>query len=183
MRFDSMGRRAEYLETTADEDLIITNKHQYFVYDGYLCLQIVNAQTGVAEYAFEWNPTEPRSGRKRPRNKNVSELVYYQRARGVAAHYEYAPFGAVTVQTRGDGWGTLDFSALNPFRFSSEFADDTLGLVYYNYRHYEPLTGRWLRRDPIGDFSSVNCVAFNRNYVFQADALGLLTFNPYASVL
>ncbi|MGN0854266.1 MAG: RHS repeat domain-containing protein [Kiritimatiellia bacterium] len=118
--------------------------------------------------------TEPRSGRKRPRNKNVSELVYYQRARGVAAHYEYAPFGAVTVQTRGDGWGTLDFSSLNPFRFSSEFADDALGLVYYNYRHYDPLTGRWLSRDSSGEhwsrglcsFLSNNC----RNYV---DVLGL----------
>ncbi|MGN0854564.1 MAG: RHS repeat-associated core domain-containing protein [Kiritimatiellia bacterium] len=83
-------------------------------------------------------------------NKNVSELVYYQRARGVAAHYEYAPFGAVTARTRGDNWGTLDFSSLNPYRFSSEFADDATATVYYNYRHYEPVTGRWLTRDPAG---------------------------------
>ncbi|MGN0854566.1 MAG: RHS repeat domain-containing protein [Kiritimatiellia bacterium] len=176
MRFDSMGRRAEYLETTADEDLIITNKHQYFVYDGYLCLQIVNAQTGVAEYAFEWNPTEPRSGRKRPRNKNVSELVYYQRARGVAAHYEYAPFGAVTARTRGDGWGTLDFSSLNPFRFSSEFADDTLGLVYYNYRHYEPLTGRWLSRDPVVNEEGCDYAFIANDSVNDWDDLGLISF-------
>ena len=28
--------------------------------------------------------------------------------------------------------------------------DDT-ATVYYNYRHYEPVTGRWLSRDPVGE--------------------------------
>ena len=32
-------------------------------------------------------------------NKNVSDIVSYQSARGVPAHYEYAPFGAVTAAT------------------------------------------------------------------------------------
>ena len=51
------------------------------------------------------------------------------------------------------------FSTDNPFRFpspgglgrifSSEYHDDTLGLVYYNYRHYNPIDGRWINRDPI----------------------------------
>ena len=27
----------------------------------------------------------------------------------------------------------FDVRTLNPFRFSSEYADDALGLVYYNY--------------------------------------------------
>ncbi len=194
MRFDYMGRRAEYLETTANEDSIVTNKHQYFVYDGYLCLQIVNAQTGVAEYAFEWDPTEPVATRPmvmqrtgnwnlfytHDGNKNVSELVYYQRARGVAARDEYAPFGAVTVRTRGDNWGTLDFSSLNPFRFSSEFADDALGLVYYNYRHYDPVTGRWLSRDPVEEEGGIrNIYSFLGNTVVQySDWLGQVPILP-----
>lgn len=58
------------------------------------------------------------------------------------AGYRYAPFGAV-VQAVGA------CVAMNPFRFSSEYADDELGLVYYNYRHYNPLDGRWVNRDPI----------------------------------
>ena len=37
----------------------------------------------------------------------------------------------------------------NPFRFSSEYADDELGLVYYNYRYYNPQNGRWISRDPM----------------------------------
>ncbi|MBP5319903.1 MAG: DUF922 domain-containing protein, partial [Kiritimatiellae bacterium] len=58
----------------------------------------------------------------------------------VTAHYEYAPFGNVTVTI-----GSL--VSANRFRFSSEYADDALGLVYYNYRHYEPVTGRWMGRE------------------------------------
>ena len=84
-------------------------------------------------------------------NKNVSEAVFYQRARGVAAHDEYAPFGEVAAQTRGNAWGTLDLAADNPWRFSCEYADDATATVYYNYRHYEPVTGRWMRRDPVNE--------------------------------
>ena len=44
--------------------------------------------------------TEPRSGRKRPRNKNVSDVVAFDGL--LAAHYEYAPFGKITVDTGGN---------------------------------------------------------------------------------
>ena len=30
----------------------------------------------------------------------------------------------------------------NKFRFSCEYMDDELGLIYYNYRHLNPLDGR-----------------------------------------
>ena len=33
-------------------------------------------------------------------------------------------------------------------RFSSEYMDDELGLIYYNYRHLNPRDGRWISRDP-----------------------------------
>jgi RHS repeat-associated protein len=40
---------------------------------------------------------------------------------------------------------------LNPFRFSTKYQDDETDLVYYGYRFYNPSTGRWLSRDPLGD--------------------------------
>ena len=91
--------------------------------------------------------TEPRSGRKRPRNKNVSELVFFQQANGIAAHYEYAPFGAVIATSKSTPVTAYDFREYNPFRFSSEYNDNLLGLAYYNYRHYCPLEGRFLAFD------------------------------------
>ena len=50
----------------------------------------------------------------------------------------------------------FDVSTLNPYRFSSEYADDALGLVYYNYRHYEPVMGRWMQRDFVSDVAWLN---------------------------
>ena len=71
-------------------------------------------------------------------NRNVSEVVA---ANGdIVAHYEYAPFGAVVEQQ-----GAL--AAVNPWRFSSEHTDGDIGLVYYNFRHYDPAAGRWLSRE------------------------------------
>ena len=53
----------------------------------------------------------------------------------------------VTASTRNTSVTSVDARTFNPFRFSSEYADDSLGLVYYNYRHYNPVDGRWISRD------------------------------------
>ncbi len=66
-------------------------------------------------------------------NKNVSELVFAELTCGIAEYYEYEPFGGLIAAQ-----GVL----ANPLRFSSEYSDDALGLVYYNFRHYDPLQGR-----------------------------------------
>ena len=105
-------------------------------------------------------------------NKNVSDLVSYQSARGVPAHYEYAPFGAVTAATTNTAFTAFNAASTNPYRFSSEYADDVLGLVYYNYRHYNPCVGRWLNRDPIEEEGGLNLYCFGENSLFKYDALG-----------
>lgn len=38
-----------------------------------------------------------------------------------------------------------------PFHFSTKFTDRDSGLNYYGYRYYDPVDGRWLSRDPIGE--------------------------------
>ena len=117
----------------------------------------------VVRQSFVWDPTEPVATRPLawfgsnapPRlythdgNKNVSEVVAAASGTNatveVVAHYDYAAFGAVLAQKGG-------CAETNPWRFSSEYEDTELGLDYYNYRHYEPVTGRWMRRDPIDAF-------------------------------
>ena len=116
----------------------------------------------------------------------------------------YDAFGSVTNETQNgvaiertyDGCGrlvamngaTYDYSAFgrtlvaagflrnrNPFRFSSEYVDDATGLSYYNWRHYDPVNGRWLSEDPIGEEGGVNLYGFVGNAsVDSCDALGLL---------
>ena len=124
-----------------------------------------------------WDPTEPIATRPlvflpasgeiayyfHDGNKNVSDLVALS---GAFVHYDYTPFGTSTASA----------SSENPFRFSSEFYDNTLALVYYNYRHYNPNDGRWLNPDPIGTQGGENVFGFLSNAPNALfDLLGLVT--------
>ena len=126
---------------------------------------------------FVWDPTEPVATRPlvfryAPNslnlfyafdgNKNVSDVFYRMNSNGIGAHYDYAPFGG-TTRTHSDSSASFDIVALNPFRFSSEYYDSELDLVYYNYRHYSPSLGRFLSRDPIEEQGGLNLYAFVGN--------------------
>ncbi|MBQ8376945.1 MAG: RHS repeat-associated core domain-containing protein, partial [Akkermansia sp.] len=76
--------------------------------------------------------------------KNICEL--YGPSGYIRTAYTYSPYGQVTST------GDVD----QPIQWSSEYNDTELGLVYYNYRHYNPVDGRWTGRDPISYFSDRN---------------------------
>ena len=188
MKFDRMGRRVEYIETACRDGVAITNVHHRFVYDNYLCLERLDASSNNAvDLIFAWDPSEAIATRPlkiektgncmllvtHEGNKNVSDLVFFSGGTSIAAHYEYAPFGAITASIRSSTSTDHDFRTYNPFRFSSEYSDDTLGLMYYNYRHYDPTSGRWLSRDPIDEYGGVMIYGFNYNCALKNDWLGL----------
>ncbi|WP_425601728.1 RHS repeat-associated core domain-containing protein [Akkermansia muciniphila] len=87
--------------------------------------------------------------------KNTTALFGIRAGR--RALYEYGPYGNIL---RMEGNAAED----NPFRFSSEYADDELGLVYYNYRYYNPQNGRWISRDPAKEEKTNNLYWFVRNH-------------------
>ena len=165
----------------------VTKNFQRFVYDGYLQIANFKHQTSnIKLQTFIWDPTEPVATRPlvwnsstiqpfnfstsyyvHDGNKNVSEVV--AEYGDIAAHYEYAPFGAVTMQS-----GTS--SAANLWRFSSECAEDDTATVYYNYRFCEPESGRWGCMDPVADAGGLNLYGFVRNQVCDSyDVLGMLS--------
>ena len=108
MAFDRLGRRVDYCETRAGQ----VATHFRFVYDNFLCVQRLDAANGNAVRSeFVWDPTEPIATRPlvmraknwglnlfytHDGNKNVSEVFYHAPQNGIAAHYDYAPFGAVS---------------------------------------------------------------------------------------
>ena len=173
MSYDRMGRR-------------MTMNAQRFVYNGYL--QIANFElastnpqfTTHNSQLFIWDPTEViatlplrwlcgtfAAYYTHDGNKNVSEVV----ASGgeTLAHYEYSPFGALTF-TYGN---IMD---LNPWRFSSEYADGALNLIYYTFRHYDPNSGRWITQDPIEEQGGLNLYGFclnNTQYYLDANGLAI----------
>ena len=185
MSYDRMGRR-------------VTKNNQRYVYNSYLQIADNRGNTYV------WDPTEPVKTRplvwshltfqpfnssifyySHDGNKNVSEVVESDVT--LVAHYEYAPFGAVTATDWSIVVTTYDFSEDNLFRFSSEYVDDALGLVYYNYRHYIFENGRFIGRDLCLEyaFKTLNDLKFedvyfdylflNNNATKKVDYLGLHT--------
>ena len=171
-----------YLEVNANGT---TNRLDRFTYDNYLCIARNRWQPDGTSAAdrFTWDPTEPIATRPlvfyQPNappqlysidgNKNISELVSSDDGT-ITAHYEYSSFGEVILSSG-------DFALVNPFRFSSEYADDALGLVYYNYRHYAPIAGRWLSRDPIEEAGSLNLYLSCKNMTILIHDFAGLVFN------
>lgn len=88
-------------------------------------------------------------------NGNVTVLVDAD-ALFATARYEYSPFGE-TLRATGP------LAKINPFRFSTKFADDESGLLNYGYRYYSPGLGRWVGRDPIEEVGGVNLYGFCEN--------------------
>jgi len=84
----------------------------------------------------------------------------------VTAHFEYDPFGNTVVNT--------DSSNQFAYRFSTKPLDFATGLYYYSYRYYDPGTGRWLSKDPIGEKGGSNLYGFSFNGSTNViDILGL----------
>jgi RHS repeat-associated protein len=157
--YDGWNRIAEYLSTTLRDtftwglDLSNTLQGAGGV-GGLLATRWVNA-AGSPDYF----PTYDGNG-------NVSE--YLTSAGGVAVHYQYDPFGNLTEVTG-------DLSTRFQYRFSTKPRDINTGLYYYGYRQLNPLTGRWVSRDPIEEAGGVNLYGFAGNDSLNlVDLLGLM---------
>jgi RHS repeat-associated protein len=165
----------------------VTKNNQRFIYDGYL--QIANSELETLNsklQTFIWAPTEPIATRPlvfyfpntppqyytHDGNKNVSDLTDISQS--ISAHYTYTPFGAL-LSSSGSS------ATINPFRFSSEYVDDRLNLVYYNYRNYNPFCGKWISVD---DILALNVYLFSSNNPIEyVDHLGLLTKKQLREIL
>ena len=190
--YDYMGRRIfKKVETTvADPETgesttsVILN-HRY-LYRGYLqiaALDLTRTTLNALWYIL-WDPTEPVATRPlaiqtagswfaygRDLTKNVMEL--YKSNGTIANSYSYAPFGEVTQ--RGN--------ITNPLQWSSEFYDSELGMVYYNFRFYNPVDGRWIARDPIAEKGGKNLYQYIQNKSSQKfDFMGRKDAEPFPNL-
>ena len=86
-------------------------------------------------YTYGWDLT-----------KNICEL--YSTGGTLTTAYTYSPFGKVTAT------GSLT----QPIQWSSEVWDGELGLVYYNWRYYNAMAGKWIKRD---------CLPINNLYAYR----------------
>jgi len=166
--------------------------HSWFLYRDYLQVAQLDLRhpEPVLVKSYLWDPTESMATRilmmtcwqengmkvkghlyfMHDVMKNVTSIFDGQHTR--RARYEYAPFGSL-LTTEGD------MAQENKFRFSCEFSDDELGLVYYNYRHLNPADGRWTNRDPIVEQGGWNLYGFIKNHIQKnVDFLGMVSSSP-----
>ncbi len=188
--YDYMGRRAtkKVKEITIDaegnETTTVISNHR-FIYCGYLqiaCCDLTRSGHPCL-WLITWDPTQlvatrPLTIQKdgtwytygRDLTKNICE-VFGQNGY-IRSTYAYTPFGSVTAT--GD--------VTQPIQWSSEFYDNELALVYYNYRHYNPTDGRWINRDPIAEQGGWNLYGVVGNkIIINTDFYGLFDLGtPYS---
>jgi RHS repeat-associated protein len=189
--YDYLGRRigktvSKYNSATSSYQVSLQNT---FVYDGWNLQAELNATNNAVVRSYVWGldlsgtrqgaggvggllwTFQPQAGNARAflcydGNGNVSTLVYSADA-SIVGQYEYGPFGELLRATR-------PMANANPFRFSTKYEDNETDLLYYGYRYYNAITGRWLNRDLINENGGLNVFGFVNNRPFQdSDALGL----------
>ncbi len=195
--YDHMGRRTA---KAVWRDGVLKSRRVFLYKDTLLIAEVdampmTEGQSPAILHTWFWDPAQPYATRplmmtrwKKPADAaapsilenlfythddqtNVSALFGIQGGR--RALYEYRPFGGIITQQG-------DVAALNPFRFSSEYMDDDLGLIAYLYRYLNPKDGRWITRDPIAENGGMNLYAFIANRI-GVDLLGLssVSNSPY----
>lgn len=175
--YDFQNRRVQKVVKTWTGSVFGNAVTTRFVYDGWNVLTILDSQSSILQ-SFTWGQdlsgTMDQAGGigglllvtahggattncfvAYDGNGNVTALV-----RGgsnpVLARYEYSAYGELLRAT-----GPL--ARVNPFRFSTKFADHESGLVYYGYRYYSPVVGKWLSRDLVQEQVNPNAYLFLNN--------------------
>lgn len=87
------------------------------------------------------------------------------------ASYDYDPYGKPT-STRVFEWA--GGSPRADYRYAGLFYHAPSGLYLTHYRVYDPITARWLSRDPIGETGGINLYGYvDGNPISFTDPLGL----------
>ena len=83
----------------------------------------------------------------------------------ILARYDYDPYGRPTqIQ------GTLT----SDFQYAGYYEHAASGLNLTQYRAYDPITSRWLSRDPLGERGGINLYDYvGNNPIIRIDPLGL----------
>jgi len=103
-------------------------------------------------------------------NGNGNVMGFVNAATGIISlELDYDPFGKLIRES-----GPM--AKLIPFGFSTKYRDPVTGYLWYGYRWYDPKTGRWLSRDPIGERGAESLYGFVENDAINfVDTLGLFS--------
>jgi len=173
-RYDGLGRRIEKIGNGITRRYVYDGEDILLEYDGTNVLQ--------ARYTHGPGIDEPIAV-----TKGGSTFFYHQDGLGsvtdltdgagaMAKSYAYDAYGTILESP-----GTLD----QPYSYTGREFDAESGLLYYRARYYDPTTGRFLQKDPIGlGGGDINLYNYVRNNPPRlADPYGLFDLATPGEVL
>jgi len=162
-RYDGLGRRVAIISKNG----AITTEYRYLWCGASLCQSRTATDVVARRYYAE--------GELRPQGNT---LLYYSRDHlGSVRDVLNVPNGGriASFDYDADGKATQTAGRLSTdFRYAGIFYLQEAGLYLTQYRAYDPNTGRWLSRDPIGELGGINLYGYvGGNPVNHTDSSGL----------
>ncbi len=194
--YDSQGRRVKKHVIEYQNGGVVSEKIITFVWDGWDLLyerhQMPSGLT-LLERKYLWGPdiADGEAGgaggllliRETKGNATTDIIPLYDGTghvialtdieKNLLALYTYGPFGE-KIHAIGARANT------NPWRWATKYLDEETGLYYFGHRYYDPVTGQWLSREPLGESESVNLYSYCHNDpVNKVDVLGMQEIRFY----
>ena len=172
--YDFLGRRL-YKKVTQNGEIIT---YQRYIYRGYLQIAAcdMSRDNEPCLWLINWDPSQGIATRPLSIQKDATWYTYgVDLSKNIAEVYGPNGYIRTSYSYSPSGECVCDGDVSQPIQWSSEFVDEETGLVYYNFRHYNPLDGRWLSRDDIDDTGNIYC--YTNNNFFYMDALGLSKYH------
>jgi len=174
--YDALGRRVSVSDGSTTT---------YFVHDGIHVVAEV-CSTGSLQRSYTWGPGVDNLLAMTDHTGTNPVTYYFLTDHLGTIHAAVDENKEIVELYRYDAWGRIlgvydselepiDESAIgNHFLFQGRWYSWETGLYYFRARWYDPVTGRWLSKDPIGIAGGLNQYVFcANNPVNHVDPLGL----------
>jgi RHS repeat-associated protein len=170
--YDALARRTRKTLIRVDPEGREHVEHEIrFVWDGDVLLHEVSSVAGVTTWIFDSEGFAPIA---REDGSGCYSIVtdhlgapteMYDEAGRQIWQMQLDVFGAPRGETVGPNC---------PWRWPGQYADEETGLFYNRYRYYDPVTGSYISRDPLGLIAGSGEYQYVGDPNVEIDPLGLI---------
>ena len=175
--YNALGERTKMVHVDGG-----TTRTEYYLYDGPRPIQRRSEGTDTSNIDREyfsggerrWNTgTGAWVNHHYPRDHLGSVREVLDSSGALLARYDYAPYGERVTRYEASGYSS-DVGFTGHFHLPSPVSGQS-EILLAHYRAYDPVVGRWLSQDPIGEEGGINLYGYVGGRVAEwTDPLGLL---------